>query len=116
MTSDFFVFTPQLLNIGDVEVWAASLNRQPSIDSDDAATDRVPIRSILCMPILNGKKDVIGVAQLINKVRVCDSNSWAQWLKHRLKNPGVCKVAKFTKRETADEGGVNIFLCTTCTK
>lgn len=58
----------QLLNIADVQVWAASLNRQPSIESDDGCEDRTPIKSILCMPILNGKKDVIGVAQLINKV------------------------------------------------
>lgn len=58
----------QLLNIADVKIWAASLNRQPSIDDDDGCPDRVPINSILCMPILNGKKDVIGVAQLINKV------------------------------------------------
>lgn len=59
----------QLLNIADVQIWAASLNRQPSVDSDDGSTNGVFIKSILCMPILNGKKDVIGVAQLINKVR-----------------------------------------------
>lgn len=58
----------QLLNIADVQVWAASLNRQPSIDGDDGCPGQVSIKSILCMPILNGKKDVIGVAQLINKV------------------------------------------------
>lgn len=46
----------QLLNIADVQVWAASLSRQPSMDSDDGCTDQVPIKSILCMPILNGKK------------------------------------------------------------
>ncbi|XP_025415824.1 cGMP-specific 3',5'-cyclic phosphodiesterase isoform X1 [Sipha flava] len=57
----------QLLNIADVQVWAASLNRQPSADSEDGCAGQVSIRSILCMPILNGKKDVIGVAQLINK-------------------------------------------------
>ncbi|XP_022172557.1 cGMP-specific 3',5'-cyclic phosphodiesterase isoform X1 [Myzus persicae] len=57
----------QLLNIADVQVWAASLSRQPSMESDEGCTDQVPIKSILCMPILNGKKDVIGVAQLINK-------------------------------------------------
>lgn len=62
------LFGSQLLNIADVQIWAASLNRQPSVDSDDGRTDRASIKSILCMPILNGKKDVIGVAQLINKV------------------------------------------------
>jgi hypothetical protein len=30
--------------------------------------DRFETRSILCMPIVNGQKSVIGVAQLINKV------------------------------------------------
>lgn len=31
--------------------------------------DGFETRSILCMPIVNGQKNVIGVAQLINKVR-----------------------------------------------
>lgn len=60
----------QLLNIADVQIWAVSINRQPSTETDDGVADRTTIKSILCMPILNGKKDVIGVAQLINKVRI----------------------------------------------
>lgn len=34
------------------------------ITTDDAAN----VRTMLCMPIVNAAKDVIGVAQLINKV------------------------------------------------
>lgn len=61
-------YVVQLLNIADVQIWAASLSRQPSVESEDGCADQVPVKCILCMPILNGKKDVIGVAQLINKV------------------------------------------------
>ncbi|XP_024936259.1 cGMP-specific 3',5'-cyclic phosphodiesterase isoform X2 [Cephus cinctus] len=50
--------TGQILNIGDVATW---LKREVL----DAGSD--PIRSILCMPIVNGQRVVIGVAQLINK-------------------------------------------------
>lgn len=35
------------------------------VDVDDAAN----VRTMLCMPIVNANKDVIGVAQLINKVK-----------------------------------------------
>ncbi|XP_063978763.1 cGMP-specific 3',5'-cyclic phosphodiesterase-like [Diachasmimorpha longicaudata] len=50
--------TGQILNIGDVALW---LKREVL----DVGKD--PIRSILCMPIVNGQRSVIGVAQLINK-------------------------------------------------
>ncbi|XP_046433336.1 cGMP-specific 3',5'-cyclic phosphodiesterase [Neodiprion pinetum] len=50
--------TGQILNIGDVATW---LKREVV----DAGNE--PIRSILCMPIVNGQRAVIGVAQLINK-------------------------------------------------
>ena len=52
--------TGQILNIGDVETW----QKKEVWD-----TEKDPIKSILCMPIVNGQRSVIGVAQLINKVR-----------------------------------------------
>ncbi|XP_047112368.1 cGMP-specific 3',5'-cyclic phosphodiesterase, partial [Schistocerca piceifrons] len=51
--------TGQILNIGDVSSW---MNQEVREDDDDFVA-----RSILCMPIANGQKTVIGVAQLINK-------------------------------------------------
>lgn len=51
--------TGQILNIGDVATW---------LKKDVMESRRKPIRSILCMPIVNGQRIVIGVAQLINKV------------------------------------------------
>ncbi|KAJ3643001.1 hypothetical protein Zmor_025742 [Zophobas morio] len=50
--------TGQILNIGDVRAW---LNEQHSEGDAESA------RTILCMPILNGQRNLIGVAQLINK-------------------------------------------------
>ncbi|KMQ97127.1 cgmp-specific 3 -cyclic phosphodiesterase-like protein [Lasius niger] len=50
--------TGQILNIGDVATW---------LKKDVMESGRKPIRSILCMPIVNGQRIVIGVAQLINK-------------------------------------------------
>lgn len=50
--------TSQTLNIGDMATW---LGNEQKIQARDA-------RTILCMPIVNGQKAVIGVAQLINKV------------------------------------------------
>lgn len=49
----------QILNIRDVSAWLKvdQVNGQPDL-----------ARNILCMPIYNGQKSVIGVAQLINKV------------------------------------------------
>ncbi|XP_026467286.1 cGMP-specific 3',5'-cyclic phosphodiesterase [Ctenocephalides felis] len=48
----------QILNISDVSAWLKvdQANGQPDL-----------ARNILCMPIYNGQKNVIGVAQLINK-------------------------------------------------
>ncbi|XP_069679001.1 cGMP-specific 3',5'-cyclic phosphodiesterase isoform X2 [Periplaneta americana] len=51
--------TGQILNIGDVSTW---MNHEMREDEDGFLT-----KSILCMPIVNGQKTVIGVAQLINK-------------------------------------------------
>lgn len=50
--------TGQILNIGNARTWLKDFKICP--DAMDAKT-------ILCMPILNGKKTMIGVAQLINK-------------------------------------------------
>ena len=57
--------TGQILNIGDVATWLRK--EVMEIESE-------PIRSILCMPIVNGQRVVIGVAQLINKVSNFYSN------------------------------------------
>lgn len=54
----YVAFSGEILNIGDVASWL----KVPSLE-----TGSEPARSILCMPIANGQKDVIGVAQLINK-------------------------------------------------
>lgn len=51
--------TGQILNIGDVTTW---------LKKDVVQAGSGPIKSILCMPIVNGQRTVIGVAQLINKV------------------------------------------------
>ena len=51
--------TGQILNIGDVTTW---------LKKDVVQAGSEPIKSILCMPIVNGQRTVIGVAQLINKV------------------------------------------------
>ncbi|XP_012222882.1 cGMP-specific 3',5'-cyclic phosphodiesterase isoform X2 [Linepithema humile] len=50
--------TGQILNIGDVATW---------LKKGVMESGKEPIRSILCMPIVNGQRIVIGVAQLINK-------------------------------------------------
>ncbi|KAL0277369.1 UNVERIFIED_CONTAM: hypothetical protein PYX00_004686 [Menopon gallinae] len=48
----------QILNISDVSTWMSQEVREE---------DSFLTKSILCMPIVNGQKTVIGVAQLINK-------------------------------------------------
>ncbi|CAG9817476.1 unnamed protein product [Phaedon cochleariae] len=50
--------TGQILNIGDVRAWLKEKHNEG--DAENA-------RTILCMPILNGERTLIGVAQLINK-------------------------------------------------
>ncbi|CAK1541136.1 unnamed protein product [Leptosia nina] len=50
------------LNISNVDEWRRE-NGMTDKECDDAAT----VRTMLCMPIVNANKDVIGVAQLINK-------------------------------------------------
>lgn len=53
--------TGLILNIGDVAMWL----KRGVLDNEND-----PIKSILCMPIVNGQRIVIGVAQLINKVYI----------------------------------------------
>ncbi|CAH1122354.1 unnamed protein product [Ceutorhynchus assimilis] len=50
--------TGQILNIGDVGAWLCEKHSEG--DAETATT-------ILCMPIINGQRNLIGVAQLINK-------------------------------------------------
>ncbi|XP_050304949.1 cGMP-specific 3',5'-cyclic phosphodiesterase-like [Anthonomus grandis grandis] len=50
--------TGQILNIGDVGAWLCEKHGEG--DAETAMT-------ILCMPIINGQRTLIGVAQLINK-------------------------------------------------
>ncbi|KAJ8967687.1 hypothetical protein NQ317_015433 [Molorchus minor] len=50
--------TGQILNIGDVKAWLREKHTEGDAES---------ARTILCMPIINGQKTLIGVAQLINK-------------------------------------------------
>ncbi|KAJ8920329.1 hypothetical protein NQ315_011991 [Exocentrus adspersus] len=50
--------TGQILNIGDVRAWLKEKHREGDAES---------AKTILCMPIINGQRTLIGVAQLINK-------------------------------------------------
>lgn len=54
--------TSQLFNIIDVIQWACE---HPEIPVDDELKET---QAVLCMPIINAQKSVIGVVQFINKV------------------------------------------------
>lgn len=54
----------KFLNISDVEKWREENSHLIETGGEDDAAN---IRTMLCMPIVNANKDVIGVAQLINK-------------------------------------------------
>ncbi|CAH0597847.1 unnamed protein product [Chrysodeixis includens] len=56
------------LNISDVVDWR---RENGMFVADLAADDAANVRTMLCMPIVNANKDVIGVAQLINKENGC---------------------------------------------
>lgn len=56
--------TGQLFNIVDVSQWATE---HPEINIDDELNQT---EFVLCMPIFNGQKNVIGVVQLLDKVRM----------------------------------------------
>ncbi|KAG6449922.1 hypothetical protein O3G_MSEX006289 [Manduca sexta] len=53
------------LNISDVKDW---LRENGMAHMGVVGDDAINVRTMLCMPIVNANKDVIGVAQLINKV------------------------------------------------
>lgn len=60
--AQYVASTEQIFNINNVSEWLKQYTDfEPDSDIDDTPT-------ILCMPIVNGQKKVIGVAQLINKV------------------------------------------------
>uniref|UniRef100_A0AAG5CWJ9 Phosphodiesterase n=1 Tax=Anopheles atroparvus TaxID=41427 RepID=A0AAG5CWJ9_ANOAO len=82
--AEYVAATGETLNISDVVEWlkdkpiyhpppaaAASSQQAPPTDGTVATTatfdETHSVQSILCMPIINGQKTVIGVAQLINK-------------------------------------------------
>lgn len=93
--AEYVAATGETLNISDVAEWlkdkdigyhpqtvvvqsAAAGSSNPSDGTVATVTgpsasstfdETHSVRSILCMPIINGQKTVIGVAQLINKVR-----------------------------------------------
>ena len=55
-----FPLTPQVLNLSSVTDWLGE-----KLEDNDGF---IP-KTMLCLPIFNGSRDVIGVAQLINKVK-----------------------------------------------
>ena len=54
------IFLFQVLNLSNVGAWLGE-----NLEDRDGF---VP-KTMLCLPIFNGQRDVIGIAQLINKVR-----------------------------------------------
>ncbi|XP_061723546.1 cGMP-specific 3',5'-cyclic phosphodiesterase-like isoform X1 [Cydia pomonella] len=56
------------LNISEVSDWRKEHGIELQDPENDDAKD---VRTMLCMPIVNANKDVIGVAQLINKENGC---------------------------------------------
>ena len=61
-----FVFTYQVLNISNVANWLGE-----KLEDRDGF---IP-KTMLSVPIFNGARDVIGVAQLINKVRIVERSN-----------------------------------------
>uniref|UniRef100_A0A1I8MS12 Phosphodiesterase n=1 Tax=Musca domestica TaxID=7370 RepID=A0A1I8MS12_MUSDO len=59
--AQFVATTGQTVNIADVREWVQEHNQITAENEIDC------IKAILCMPIVNAQKRVIGVAQLINK-------------------------------------------------
>lgn len=51
----------QTLNIADLSDW---LKRHPEVGGSDSEN----VKAVLCMPIVDGSKNIIGVTQLIDKV------------------------------------------------
>lgn len=61
--AQFVAKTGQTVNISDVREWVREHNQIQAENEVDYT------KAILCMPIMNAQKKVIGVTQLINKVR-----------------------------------------------
>lgn len=60
--AQYVATTEQIFNINNVSEWLKEyIDFEPDSEIEETPT-------ILCMPIVNGQKKVIGVAQLINKV------------------------------------------------
>lgn len=57
----------QTLNILDFSEW---IRQQNKIKQDEESKG---VKTVLCMPIVDGSKNIIGVTQLIDKVRDCNS-------------------------------------------
>jgi cGMP-specific 3',5'-cyclic phosphodiesterase, invertebrate len=68
--AEYVASTGEILNISDVNEWLKDkpYHQCTTYGNDDEERTNES-KSILCMPIVNGQKRVIGVAQLINKVR-----------------------------------------------
>lgn len=75
--AEYVASTGETLNINDVNEWLKDKPiyhpQQQQLHSEgqpNGSSDELSAKTILCMPIINGQKTVIGVAQLINKVGV----------------------------------------------
>lgn len=73
--AEYVASTGETLNINDVNEWLKDKPiyhpQQQQLHSEgqpNGSSDELSAKTILCMPIINGQKTVIGVAQLINKV------------------------------------------------
>lgn len=62
--AQFVATTGHTVNISDVQEWVLEHNQIRAENEIDTT------KAILCMPIVNAQKIVIGVAQLINKVNL----------------------------------------------
>nr|XP_029730133.1 cGMP-specific 3',5'-cyclic phosphodiesterase-like [Aedes albopictus] len=72
--AEYVASTGETLNINDVNEWLKDKPiyhpQQQQLHSEgqpNGSSDELSAKTILCMPIINGQKTVIGVAQLINK-------------------------------------------------
>lgn len=81
--AEYVASTGETLNINDVNEWLkdkpiyhpqqqhTGAHHHPTGEGQPlGSSDELSAKTILCMPIINGQKTVIGVAQLINKVRM----------------------------------------------
>lgn len=75
--AEYVASTGETLNINDVNEWLKDKpiyhpqqQQHHPEGQPNGSSDELSAKTILCMPIINGQKTVIGVAQLINKVGV----------------------------------------------